>query len=295
VTQDPGSRSGSGLEPLVSRQLDRAVFPPARDMADRLAARLGVAAVLFYGKRLRSPDAEGLLDFYVLTDRDSAWRGPGLGALGNRLLPPNVYYVEMAGSTVAAKVAVMRLAAFRARMRQHSWDTTLWARFAQPVALLYARDDATRREVHDAIASARRTAAYWADRLSDGGDRWGTLFAATYGAELRVEGTDRARSVSAADPGFYAEIDEALPPVHPDLGDLANARRAWRRRQAVGRALNVLRLTKAAATYRGGMAYALSKIERHAGAEALSAWERRFPWIAAPVVIARLLRRGRTR
>ena len=156
------------LERLVSQQLDRAVDAQARAIADHLAARPGVVAVLFYGNRLRDPATPGLLDFYVLTERDRTWRGAGPGALANRLLPPNVYHVRLAWPAVAAKVAVMRLAAFRARMRRQSWDTTLWARFAQPAALLYARDAEARRAVVDAVATAWRTAAWWADRLSEG-------------------------------------------------------------------------------------------------------------------------------
>ncbi len=289
-------RPGCGLEQLVSWQLDSAVDARARAMADHLARRRGVLAVLFYGNRLRDAAAPGLLDFYVLTERDAAWSGTGPGAMANRLLPPNVYHVRLAdppsAAPVAAKVAVMRLAAFRARMRRPSWDTTLWARFAQPAALAYARDAEVRRAVVDAVATAWRTAAWWADRLSDGDDRWGALFSATYGAELRVEGASRATVIARSAPELYAGIDDLLPRLSPAPTEARAARRAWRRRQGIGRALNTLRLAKAATTFRGGMAYALSKVERHAGPDALTAWERRLPWVAAPVVIARLLRRG---
>ena len=282
----------SRLRTLVSEQLDRGVEAGARLMADRLAARPGTVAVLHYGNRLRHPAAPGLLDFYVLTESDAAWSGPGIAALACRLLPPNVYLVEGSEPAMAAKVAVMRLAAFRARMRRQGWDTTLWARFAQPAALLFARDAEARREVIDAVAAAWRTAAWWADRLAEGDDRWAALFAATYGAELRVEGPARAPAIARSAPELYAGIDRLLPPVRPWPAEIDTARAAWRRRQRVGRALNALRLAKAAMTFRGGMAYALAKIERHAGRDALRAWERRFPWLAAPVVISRLFRRG---
>jgi hypothetical protein len=285
----------AGLERLVAEQLERAADLGARAMAEHLAGRPGVLAVLFYGNRLRRPTAPGLLDFYVLTESDAAWSGGGPLAVANRLLPPNVYHLELAGRGIAAKVAVMRLAAFRARMRPQSWDTTLWARFAQPAALLHARDAEARRAVVEAVAAAWRTAAWWADRLKDGDDRWAALFAATYDAELRVEDANRATAVARTAPELYAAIDRLLPPLRPSPEERRAARRAWRRRRRLGRALNALRLVKAAATFRGGMAYAVAKLERHAGAGALTAWERRFPWVAAPFVILRLLRRGASR
>jgi hypothetical protein len=186
----------------------------------------------------------------------------------------------------------MRLAAFRHRMRRESWDTTLWARFAQPAALPYARDDAARAAVAGAIATGWRTAAWWADRLSDGPERWAGLFAQTYRAELRPESAARSGSITAASPELYSEIDRLLPPEVPSTEERAAAHRDWRRRQRVGRALNAARLVKAAMTFRGGAAYALDKLERHAGPKALSPWEKRLPWLAAPLVLLRLLRRG---
>jgi len=280
------------LRAAVAASLSRDVDPAVRGLARHLAARPAVAAVLFYGNRLRAPEAHGLADLYVLTEGDAAYHGMGLAALGNRLLPPNVYHVDPPGAA-AGKVAVMRLAAFRARMRPSSWDTTLWARFAQPAALLHARDEASRAEVAAALAEAWQTAAFWADRLAADGDRWTALFTATYGAELRVEGGARPADIRAAAPGFYARIDALLPQRPCDGADRRRAGRAWRRRQRLGRGLNALRLAKAAFTFRGGRGYLISKIERHAGP--LPAWQRRALWLAAPAIILRLVFRRRPR
>lgn len=299
---DPGTEPGGdparpdapaeSLEDLVRRTLARPVPDGIALLAERLAARHGVAAILFYGNMLRDPAARGLADIYVLTDHDRVWSGAGPAALGNRLLPPNVYHLAPEGDAPGAKVAVIRLAAFRHRMRRESRDTTLWARFAQPAALVHARDRAAREAVVEAIATGWRTAAWWADRLADGPDRWAGLFARTYRAELRVEGGGRPASITAAAPVLYAEVDRLLPPAAPSAAERAAARRAWSRRQRLGHALNAARLVKAATTFRGGTAYMLDKIERHAGREALRPWERRHPWLAAPVVLLRSLRRG---
>ena len=280
------------LRQLVSAELSREVDPGVQRLAQVLARRPAVAAILFYGNRLRAPGAEGLADLYVLTDADAAYHGAGLAAIANRLLPPNVYHVAPADAA-AGKVAVMRLAAFRARMRPFSWDTTLWARFTQPAALLYARDEAARAQVEAALAAAWRTAAYWADRLSDGRERWTALFAETYGAELRVEGGARPADIRAAAPDFYDRIDGLLPPRRYDGAERRRARRVWGWRQRAGRGLNALRLVKAAFTFRGSRGYVISKIERHAGP--LPAWQRRAVWLAAPAIILRLILRRRPR
>ena len=278
-------------------------------MAAQLAARPGVAAVLFYGAQLRE-GAEvnaggGPLDFYLLTDSDAAYHGIGLSALANRLLPPNVYHEVIDGPPrVEAKVAVASLAAFRARMRPDAMDTTMWARFTQPVALVWARSPTEREAVIDAVVSAVETAAWWAARLTpdkadgekaEADETWRGLFRHTYGSELRVESGGRARDLIAAAPERYRLIHQFLIAGQAP-GDRKSAARAWRRRQVVGKFRNLARLIKAAFTYRGGFAYALSKVERHSGRPVdLSPWQRRWPWLAAPVVLWRLWREGRLR
>ena len=305
------------LRDLIAGELDRPAGPEAEAMAARLAARPGVAAVLFYGARLRDDagggaekrSGEGPLDFYLLTDSDSAYHGFGLSALANHLLPPNVYHEVIEGSPqgsgrIEAKVAVASLAAFRARMRPGAMDTTMWARFTQPVALVWARSPAEREAVLDAVAAAVETAAWWAARLApeqaDADETWRALFHHTYGSELRVESGGRARDLIAAAPERYRHLHRLLIADHPPgdrkAGDRKTAARAWRRRQIAGKFRNLARLTKAAFTYRGGFAYALAKVERHSGHPVeLSPWQRRWPWLAAPVVLWRLWRQRRLR
>lgn len=286
--------SDAALRAQIDARLDRPVAPGIAALAAQFAARPGVLAVLFYGNLLRQPGAGGLADLYVLTAGDVAHHGPGLHALGNRLLPPNVYFAETGGT--AAKVAVLRLDAFARRMRRRSWDTTLWARFVQPVALLHARDAGVRAEVVAALAQASATAGWWAAQLAppgaEGAERWAALFAHTYGAELRVEGAARPQGIVGQEAAHFAALDALLPPVARAPGHTA----AWTRRRRLGKLLNAARLVKAAMTFRGGIAYALAKVERHGGAPvALKAWERRLPWLAAPFIVLRLLRQNRLR
>jgi hypothetical protein len=249
------------------------------------------------------PAGIGPLDFYLLTDSDRAYHGTGIAALANRMLPPNVYHEIAEGPPRAeAKVAVASQAAFRARMDRSALDTTFWARFAQPVRLVLARSDTERDRAIGAVAAAVQTAAWWAARLAPDPVHpeacWRALFHHTYGSELRVESGGRAGDIVGAAPERYRRLHRLLiagrPPVAP--AERAAAARAWRRRSILGKLRNLARLTKAAFTYRGGFAYALSKVERHSGRPVtLKDWERRWPWLGAPFVLWRLWREKRLR
>ena len=76
----------------------------------------GVAAVLFYGSCLRSGRAdEGIADLYLLVDDYQRAFGSRFQACMNRLLPPNVFYLEIPcdGKILRAKYAVLTLEDFR--------------------------------------------------------------------------------------------------------------------------------------------------------------------------------------
>ena len=292
--------SADELRQLIVAELDRPAGPEAEAIAARFRSRPGVAAVLFYGAWLRDRGGEGPLDLYVLTDSNIAYHGIGVSALANRLLPPNVYHEVAEGPPrVEAKVAVVTLKAFCARMRPEAIDTTFWARFAQPVALLWARSPADRERVVSALTRAVETAAWWAARFAPATavpeEAWQALFTHTYGSELRVEGGQRARDLVAVAPERYLRLHTLLIEGAP-VADRDAALRAWRRRRQIGKVRNVARLMKAAFTYQGGLAYALGKVERHSGRPVeLRPWERRWPWLAAPIVLWRLWRERRLR
>jgi len=81
------------------------------------------------------------------------------------------------------------------------------------------------------------------------------------------------------------------PVLAPQLR--TEALRAWARRARLGRALNVLRLLKAALTFDHALDYVVWKVERHSGVRLeVAPWERRFPLLAAPGLYWRLRRRG---
>ena len=304
------------LAALLAGELERAAPAPVTALAAELARRAGAgtAAVLFYGSALRGGALDGVLDFYVLTDRPIAWPGSRLTALAGRLLPPNVGYLETAvgGATLRAKYAVMTVAQFRRAMSPRRIDTTLWARFSQPAACVHLRSDADGRAVGEAVGAAVVTAARWAAALGpvrgDAGVFWRALFQRTYAAELRVERGARADDLVGRDAARYAQLlpaawraagvafastgDGVLEPAL-SAAERAAAERRWRLRRRLGRPLNLLRLLKAASTFANAIDYVAWKVERHSGYRIEpSEFQRRHPLLAAPGLYLRLRARG---
>lgn len=202
------------LRELVGEELARPAPPGAMALARELATRGGTAcaAVLYYGSTLRAGSLDGILDFYVLMDDVRAWPAPLLARLGARVLPPNVGYMELAhdGEHLRAKYAVIGLDQFARRLQVQSGDTTIWARFCQPVLCLWARSDTDRSQVAELAGTAVCTASRWAALLGPASgtaiDFWKTLFAHTYSAELRVEQAGRPGDIVDKDPARYARM-----------------------------------------------------------------------------------------
>ncbi len=285
-------------------------------MAQELASRGGEAtiAVLYYGSALRAGSLDGILDFYVLLDDVRAWPGSFLARFANRVLPPNVGYMEFqhAGQTLRAKFAVLSRGQFAQRVTTASLDTTIWARFSQPALLVWSRSVADHDAAVGLVAAAVGCAASWAARLGPVQGRaeefWRALFARTYAAELRVETQSRAQDIIGKAPERYAQLlplawkdagiayrqngDATLAPtLSPAQRDRARSSWAWRAR--LGRPLNIVRLLKASFTFEGATDYAAWKVERHSGVHVeVAPWQRRFPMLAAPVFYWKLRRRG---
>jgi hypothetical protein len=288
------------LEQRVAAMLAREVHPAVAEQARVLGEEAGALAVLFYGSNLRTGSLDGVLDYYVLL--------PGAPEKG---MWPRVAYREWiaAGTALRAKIASMTLAKFSDAAAGKTLDTTIWARFVQPSALAWVRDEAGRAAVAEAVAAAARTAARLAAALGpqqgQAEDYWRALFRATYRAELRVEQQGREDSILAANREHfggllrlalgsagvaYAEDGATLA---PRLGEAARRRilRWWGRRRRLGKLLNASRLIRAAGTFDGAARYGAWKVERHTGiAVPLTPWRERHPILAAPGVLWRVWR-----
>jgi hypothetical protein len=293
------------LAAFVERSLDRPVPDFVRAAAAALAARDGGAmAVLFYGSNLRTGSLDGVLDFYVLRD-GSVERG----------IWPRVGYAELPhdGALLRIKVATMTLATFARAAAARTLDTTIWARFVQPSALVWSRDRKAAEQARAAVAAASISAARFAAALGPARGRaedyWRALFQATYAAEFRVERRGRGDEIIAHDRDRYARLlplawaaggvafaveGETLAPSI-QAQERAALRRGWARRRRAGKPLNLLRLARAASTFDGAARYGAWKIERHTGVPVpLTPWRERHPILAAPGVLWRVWRAGRS-
>jgi hypothetical protein len=304
----------SRLEEWIVREMALPAHPAALALADAICARHGgIAAIVFYGSCLRQPAAaappDGIMDFYVVVDRyRDVYRGRLL-ALANRILPPNVFHVatRWRGEQVRAKYAVISMAQFRRGLSRASFQTSFFARFAQPCRLVWARDPQARAAIGTALADAVITmVAAVAPLLEPGFDAeqlWLRGFRETYRAELRTEGAARARDLYESDRERYEVITPwALAAAGIATGRTSSAygrssaQFGWVARRMLGKLLSVLRLSKSAFTFDGGADYILWKIERHTGVRLpVSPWQRRHPLLASPVFLWRLYRLGAIR
>lgn len=322
---DSAFRAAGVVARTLISELTRPVAPPVTTFVSRMVGAARPLGVLFYGSLARSLTTaspgearalleEGILDFYVIVERQSDWPRSLAARLANAILPPNVEYheIETDGLKLRAKVAILTLKQFRALTRPGCRDTSVWSRFSQPVRLVWVRDSAAADAVLRCVIRAVGTAALWAAKLGPAQDApeayWDALYRQTYGAELRVESKNRATTLIAGEEARYSRLLTAswVAGLLPHAAQTANgltpgfsawqrkkARKRWRARTRFGRPLNALRLIKAAFTFTGGARYLAWKIERHSGIPVpLSPFAERHPVLCAPAVLVRLIRAG---
>jgi hypothetical protein len=293
---------------FLAHETDARPAPEIAACAAYLQSHFGpaTAAVLFYGSGLRATAADAPLDFYVLVDDLRSTIRKPLSRLAAFLLPPNVYAIDVPrhDGTRACKVAVMTTAAFVDAM--HAFAPHLWARFAQPITIAFARDLYARATVCAARATAIETAIARSQPLMDGTftaeKLWLRIFAESYAAELRPESqADRAAELVAARAPYYRDVTR-LALGAPPIGDVYAAQRngrsdiAWALCRRWGKALNFLRLMKAAFTYAGGLDYAVAKIARHSGVRvAVTDADRRWPLLGGLRIFLEARRKGGVR
>jgi len=279
--------------------------------------RGAVRAVLFYGSCMRSGDLyDGLVDLYVIVDRYRRAHHRLLAAIANLLLPPNVYYLETAagGRAVRAKYAVLSIAQLERGTSRRWFQSYLWGRFCQPVAVAFHTDEKILALVRAAL---RRSALTFLERslpLAPPRGRvlelWESGLALSYGTELRAEGGKRpATLVEYGADHFLAATREAAPELRHTLqlsgedrqtyaASIAPATRrlarvAWSLRKLQGKLLSVLRLLKALFTFDAGFDYIAWKLERHSGRKVeIPERVRRYPLIFVWGLMWKLYREG---
>jgi hypothetical protein len=289
------------LGDLVRGELTERVDPKVAAMAAALAAQYPHAArgVLFYGSCLRHQRLEGLmLDFYlIVSEYEQAYESSWL-ARANRLVPPNVFPFAFEG--LAAKYAVLSMDDFARECGLAARTASVWARFAQPARLVWASDEESRQAIIASVALAAPTLLHLSRPMVPGDDDplsvWRGGFELTYACEIRAERNERSASIVDADPDRYRRFAAAAAAVPmPQLGR-ASAERIWGRLRRRGKRASLLRLAKASFTFAGGIDYLAWKINRHAGTDIrITPWQRRWPLLAALILLPRLLARGAVR
>jgi hypothetical protein len=317
--------TGAGLDERGEAELATPAGEAARAFVAPIRRRHGeaVAAILFYGSCLRRGRAEGVLDFYVLVDGyRAAFGGSRSLAAAGALLPPTVFYLETSheGAPLRAKYAVMTRRDFARAAGRRAWQPRVWARFAQPSALVWARDAALRREVAEAVGAATRTTLEWALAFASDPDGaapadparlMAAVLRETYRAELRSERgatveTVASHAAARRGPALAAALEELAargrvrrtPATDGGPAALAvdprqrrRARARWRVQRPVAKGLAVLGLLKTAATFDDWVPYVLWKLERHSGRPIeITDRQRRHPFLYGWPVIWRLLR-----
>lgn len=291
------------LQAVIEKEVDAPASPAVRAIAEAARARHpSTLAVLFYGSCLRSgSDEGGLVDLYLLVeDYRPAYRSR-LAAAANRLLPPNVYYLDLPfeGRKVRAKYALVSLRQLERLVTPRGFHPYFWARFAQPTGLLWCAGAPERKRVIALLAQAVATLGQETRPLLTQAATPRTLFKRafieTYATELRAEGAGRAAELVERYGGRYESLGRRLLAdlPRPSQAQQARAARRWRGRRMIGKLLSVARLAKASFTFTGGQDYLLWKIERHSGVRVEPRhWEKRHPLLSAPFLAWRLYRQG---
>ena len=296
---------------------DLAQPPPAglEPLVERLRGHAGGAlrAIVLYGSCRRSDDLhDGLVDLMAVVSDYRSVHGLGLSAAMNRLLPPNVYYAEAGpdDARLRSKYIVVSEDDFRRRTRG-GLEPYFWARFTQPCRLVWAADDRAAATLAGCRARAAGHFARRARRLGafrgTASSFWARAIGATYGCEIRPEPPGNAERLVARDPEFWDALSETLLPevegieftTADDVRVTAGAahsmlgRTEWWIRAFTGKAMNIMRLIKAAGTFSNGLDYLAWKIERHSGQRVETTERmRRHPRLAAWGLLFRLWRSG---
>ena len=266
-------------------------------------------AVLLYGSCLREHNyKDSLIDFYVVVDDYRAAQKSLVSAWMNRLLPPNVYFVqqEVDGYVYRAKYAVVAESHFLRLTTSSAFHSYFWARFVQPIALVFSQDQIAKQNIIQTLCNSAHTFLARTTHTLNGEfssqSLWERGFSLTYRSEIRAEKAARAGQIYNDNQVFYDRVAEVALGRNCLKGDgqfaftnsIASttlARALWGIRIAQGKLLSILRLAKATYTFVGGVDYILWKIERHSG-QKIEATERlkKYPLIFSWPLLWKLYR-----
>lgn len=320
-----GNPEAQLLESIAREHEEGAPSRAATVLSDAIRANHAgaVVGILFYGSCLRRGVEEGVHDFYVLVDSyRAAYPGLRLRFL-NWLLPPNVFYLEAhdAGRVYRAKYAVISVEDFARTTAPRSLHPYVWARFAQPSLLVWAREPQSRSQIYAWLGQSCITMVQCLSVFMPAhGPRqryslaalWHEALRRTYSAELRGEQPETIRQLYEVDARRYDEIarlalrvlasEGVLDSVEERGGAVETHRRQfaiswgrwrWHLARPIAKSLAFIRLLKSAMTFGDWLPYILWKVERHSGQKVeVTDRQRKHPILLGLPVLVRLVRQG---
>ena len=160
---------------------------------------------------------------YLIVDDYRCANSGRLKAAWNWLLPPNVFYTEVTqdNRVLRCKYAVLSGADLEKGTSRRWFHSYLWGRFSQPTAIAWCRDEATRARVQSALAQA--TLSFLARVLPAVPARgtlqslWESGLRLSYRAELRAEGSARARQLTDTNLPYFQAVSRAAAPLRSNV------------------------------------------------------------------------------
>lgn len=311
---------------LLAKISEKSVSSPSKAVSllvQEILAVYGeaVQAILFYGSCLhKGEDLEGLFDLYVLVNNYDSVNRTSMQAALNKLLPPNVFYLEvpLGEQTVRAKYAILSMGDLQKGTSRRWFHSYLWARFCQPTKIVYVRNEKVAEQVNKAFSQAVLTfVSRVLPRMSQEftvRDLWSKGLELTYRSEFRPEQANQQVRLYDATPAYFDEISsKALAALAYQVKEVSGREASlynaiipnsvriisgitWTLRIVQGKILSVLRLVKGTLTFDGGVDYILWKIKRHSDVTLeASPFLKRHPVLAMCVLSFRLFRRGGVR
>jgi hypothetical protein len=299
--------------------------PEVRDVVDLLRDACGrnLVCVVFFGSRLigTSPGEGSAADLFVVVEnylrfyealgsRLPTSRHSGIMAALNRVLPPNIIYVQDPGGLRAgAKCFIVTEGDLAHALSPDARDHFFRGRLSQRVHIVHARAPRDCAAMERRIEAARALTLEWVPlyvgETFDVMEYCRRMLEVSYAGEIRPEARSRVAEVFDAQSSFFRLAYGRVMQEAVKEGDLVAAgglfrlskRPSWRRRWRVGHFFRrskfraTLRWFKYMLTFDDWLDYIVHKIERRSGVRVeLTKTERRFPIIFLWPKALRLMR-----
>lgn len=247
----------------------------------------GVMAALFYGSCLRTGVFfNNVVDFYLIVDDLKVYKS-SFFALLNKLLPPNVFYVEVPfnGNMLRAKYGIFTLVQFKKMASKNAFHPYLWSRLVQPMRIVYSQNIKVEDEIIRSVYTSTATLITNVVPLLKGRfgirELWLKAFSLTYKTEIRPEQKGNIVNLYTDNEEFLDfladQVLDLLPyPIEETKSDTNNYYSImitqyiryisiikWFFRIVYGKILSPARLLKSLFTFENALSYGFYKLSKH--------------------------------